>query len=356
MDYFGEVGFVPRFHVNPADFMLDLANGYVQMEHSGDAEKSSLKQSLVSSYNRALAPKVKATVTAALSNAAAAPGDAVTLGSQRSGNQDQKNHSRINWFSQFTILFHRSLKERRHETFNSLRVFQVIVTALLAGSIWWHSSIHNVQDRLGLLFFIAIFWGVFTSFNAVFTFPQERAIFLKERASGMYTLSSYFMARMAGDLPMELVLPTVFAFILYWMAGLRPEIAAFLLTLVVLLGYVLVTQGLGLMVGAVIMDAKQASMVVTITMLSFLLTAGFYVQHVPSCLTWLKYTSLTFYCYRLLIGVQYKGNEMDRYLGQKSAEEGILSQVSIGESIIALITMFAGYRILAYIALRRLKV
>lgn len=27
MEYFREVGFVPRFHVNPADFMLDLANG-----------------------------------------------------------------------------------------------------------------------------------------------------------------------------------------------------------------------------------------------------------------------------------------------------------------------------------------
>lgn len=27
MDYFREVGFMPRFHVNPADFMLDLANG-----------------------------------------------------------------------------------------------------------------------------------------------------------------------------------------------------------------------------------------------------------------------------------------------------------------------------------------
>jgi hypothetical protein len=27
MDYFASVGFAPGFHVNPADFMLDLANG-----------------------------------------------------------------------------------------------------------------------------------------------------------------------------------------------------------------------------------------------------------------------------------------------------------------------------------------
>ena len=179
----------------------------------------------------------------------------------------------------------------------------------------------------------------------------------------MYTLSSYFMARMAGDLPMELVLPTIFSFILYWMAGLRPEIEAFLLTLAVLLGYVLVAQGLGLMVGATIMDAKQASTVVTITMLAFLLVGGFYVQHVPSCMTWLKYTSFTFYCYRLLIGVQYRGDEIDRFLGLSryrhghgSGEEEIVRQISVEVSIAALTAMFFGYRILAYLALRRIKV
>lgn len=187
--------------------------------------------------------------------------------------------------------------------------------------MWWHSSIHNVQDRLGLLFFISIFWGVLASFNAVFAFPQDRAIFIKEQASGMYTLSSYFMARMAGDLPMELVLPTVFAIILYWMAGLRAEPGAFVLTLLVLLGYVLVAQGLGLAVGAAIMDAKQASMVVTVTMLAFLLTGGFYVQHVPAGLTWVKYTSFTFYCYRVLISVQYGGSGVTSHAASSPSKE-----------------------------------
>ena len=43
-----------------------------------------MKQSLVSSYNRVLAPKVKTSITAALSAAAAAAvsGDALTVGKQ----------------------------------------------------------------------------------------------------------------------------------------------------------------------------------------------------------------------------------------------------------------------------------
>ncbi|RVX13150.1 ABC transporter G family member 25 [Vitis vinifera] len=209
------------------------------------------------------------------------------------------------WFNQFSILLQRGLKERKHESFNSLRVFQVIAAALLAGLMWWHSDFLDIQDRLGLLFFIAIFWGVFPSFNSVFAFPQERAIFMKERASGMYTLSSYFMARIVGDMPMELILPMVFLTVAYWMAGLKPEVGAFLLTLVILLGYVLVSQGLGLALGAAIMDAKKASTMVTVTMLAFVLTGGFYVHKMPSCMTWIKYISTTFYSYRLLINVQY---------------------------------------------------
>ncbi|RRT37838.1 hypothetical protein B296_00051942 [Ensete ventricosum] len=349
MDYFGSLGFAPKFHVNPADFMLDLANGGTQMDHQGDAEKSTVKQSLISAYNRVLATKVKAELTADV------PGDPTPTGKDASRERGRKGHGSISWISQFSILLQRSLKERRHESFNSLRVFQVMAAAVLSGSMWWHSSAHDVQDRLGLLFFITIFWGVFPSFNAVFTFAQERAIFIKERSSGMYSLSSYFMARMAGDLPMELILPTVFTLILYWMAGLRAEPAAFLLTLAVLLGYVLVAQGLGLAFGAAIMDAKQASTIATVTMLAFLLTGGFYVQNIPGCLAWMKYVSFTFYGYRLLISIQYRGNEMDYYLHRKGREEDgdLVAQVDASVCIVSLLAMLVGYRVLAYTALRR---
>ncbi|KAJ6817273.1 ATPase [Iris pallida] len=358
MDYFRDVGFVPRFHVNPADFMLDLANGVVQIEHDAEADKTTVKQSLVSSYNRVLAPRVKDCVKDSVSAAA----KAASIGSQRSsttGSREERNYSSVGWFSQLTILLHRGLKERRHETFNLLRVVQVVATALLAGSMWWHSSIRDVGDRFGLLFFTSIFWGVFASFNAVFTFPQERAILAKERASGMYTLSSYFMARTAGDLPMELALPAVFMTVLYWMSGLRQDVCSFLLTLAVLLGYVLVAQGLGLVLGAAIMDAKKASTVATITMLAFLLTAGFYVHNVPRWLTWMKYTSFTFYCYRLMIATQYRGHEVYSYLaasrGGHASEADILGQVGVGTSVLALFVMLLGYRILAYLCLRRIK-
>ncbi|XVF63293.1 hypothetical protein PTKIN_Ptkin09bG0076300 [Pterospermum kingtungense] len=367
MAYFESVGFSPSFPMNPADFLLDLANGVCKLDGVNERERPNVKQTLIASYNTLLNPKVKA---ACMEITTVAERETQLIGSHSSNKEHRRSSNRLDlstWFYQFRILLQRSLKERKHESFNTLRVFQVITAAILAGLMWWHSDYHDIQDRLGLLFFISIFWGVLPSFNAVFAFPQERAIFMKERASGMYTLSSYFMARIIGDLPMELILPTVFLIVTYWMAGLKPDLVAFLLTLLVLLGYVLVSQGLGLALGAAIMDAKQASTIVTVTMLAFVLTGGYYVHKVPSCMAWIKYVSTTFYSYKLFINVQYgEGKKLSSMLGCSSnhgsngvrckfIEQDIAGQISPQLSIGILLLMFVGYRLLAYLALRRIK-
>ncbi|XP_043703595.1 ABC transporter G family member 25-like [Telopea speciosissima] len=374
MDYFGSIGFSSSFHVNPADFLVDLANGVFQTDGTSETDKPNLKQTLISSYNNLLAPKVKAAcldTSPIMTNGVKTKMAFESHGSKSPNKESRRSiysSSNSGWFNQFTILLQRSLKERRHESFNSLKVFQVIIAAVLAGGMWWHSDIRDIQDRLGLLFFIAIFWGVLPAYNSVFTFPQERAIFMKERSSGMYTLSSYFMARSVGDIPMELILPMVFTTIAYWMTGLKPELGAFLSTLAVLLGYVLVAQGLGLALGAIIMDAKQASTVATVTMLAFVLTGGFYVHKIPACMAWIKYTSITFYCYKLLIYIQYgEGHSIwfllgcsqgsNRYsLSCRFVEEDLEGQIHPIVNIGILIIMFVGYRLIAYTALRRIKV
>ncbi|KAL3830292.1 hypothetical protein ACJIZ3_019094 [Penstemon smallii] len=363
MEYFERVGFSPSFAMNPADFLLDLANGVCQLDNASEKEKPNVLQTLVSSYNDLLAPKVK---TACVDAPATASEDRTIIGNHEKNKYYVYTNSFSTWYNEFSILLQRNLKERKHETFNSLRVFQVITASLLAGFMWWHSDYKDVQDHLGLLFFISIFWGVFPSLNAVFAFPQERAIFVKEMASGMYTLSSYFMARITGDLPMELILPTLFISITYWMTGLNPEFSAFTLTLIVVLGYVLVSQGLGLAFGALIMDAKQASTVVTVTMLAFVLTGGYYVHKVPCFMVWVKYVSTTFYGYRLLINVQYgDGRRVSSLLGCSSVghdpatckfvDEDIKGQIQPVMSVGMLLIMFVGYRLLAYIALRRIR-
>ncbi|KAI7731693.1 LOW QUALITY PROTEIN: hypothetical protein M8C21_022446, partial [Ambrosia artemisiifolia] len=212
MSYFERIGFSPLVAMNPSDFLLDLANA----------------------YKLNLADTVKA--------------ETLEFEEQVDDLLDLKKPEQwsTTWLQQFIILLRRDLKERKHESFDVLKITQAT----------------------GLLYVYVEYWGFIPLFQAIFTFPQEREMIAKERSSGMYRLSSYFLSRTIGDLPMELVLPTFFCIITYWMGGLKHNLGSFLYALVTLLLSVLISQGLGLAIGALVMDLKLATMLASLLIVS----------------------------------------------------------------------------------------
>ncbi|KAG2706767.1 hypothetical protein I3760_05G117600 [Carya illinoinensis] len=362
MEYFASIGYVPGFDfVNPADFLLDLANAPdvkqdEQVEFHGrldnHSDHNSTKQSLIASYKKNLYPALKADIHRNLT-------DPVLSTSGILSSRGCENRWTTSWWEQFKVLLRRGLKERKHESYSGLKIFQVMSVSILSGLLWWKSDTSHIQDQVGLLFFFSIFWGFFPLFSAIFAFPLERPMLIKERSSGMYRLSSYYFARMAGDLPMELVLPTIFVTVTYWMGGLKPSLLTFVLTLLIILFNVLVSQGLGLALGAILMDVKQATTLSSVTMLVFLLAGGYYIQHIPSFIAWLKYISFSHYCYKLLVGVQYSVNEVYacHELGKECRVMDFPAIHFLGLDhkwwdVAALTVMLVGYRVLAYLALR----
>ncbi|WVZ10656.1 hypothetical protein V8G54_015186 [Vigna mungo] len=356
MNYFESIGFVPTFNfINPADFLLDLANGIVvdvkedeHLDHHED--QASIKQFLVSSYKKNAYPLLKQEIQQ----------NQRELASFASRTFNPENQWTTSWWEQSMVLLKRGLKERRHDSYSHLRIFQVLSVSILSGLLWWHSNPSHIQDQVGLLFFFSIFWGFFPLFNAIFAFPLDRAMLIKERSSGMYHLSSYYVARTVGDLPMELVLPTIFVTISYWMGGLKPSLVTFVVTLLIMLFNVLVSQGIGLALGAILMDAKQATTLASVTMLVFLLAGGYYIQQIPFFISWLKYISFIHYCYKLLVGVQYSVNEVYEcgpgLLHCKIRDFPAIKCLGLDnlwKDVVLLTIMLIGYRVVAYLALKK---
>lgn len=182
---------------------------------------------------------------------------------------------------------------------------------------------------------------------------------IKERTSGMYRLSSYFIARTAGDLPMEFALPTAFVVIIYWMGGLKPDPMTFFLTVVIVLYSVLVAQSLGLAIGAILMDVKQATTLASVTTLIFLVAGGYYVQHIPPFISWFKYFSYSYYCYKLLIGIHFHENdiyECSKGVMCRVSDFPAVSSVGLDHmwlDVFVMAFMLMAYRLLAYMALNR---
>ncbi|KAK7317703.1 hypothetical protein RJT34_02147 [Clitoria ternatea] len=351
MEYFSNIGYAPTMAMNPSDFLLDLANGVYTDQSNEDHAIN--KHKLIYAYKNYFDAKWKQDLHEF---------------PDCDKSQDRFENNGIgewptNWLQQFLVLLKRNVKERKYGSLSGLRICQVLAVALIVGLLWYKSDISHVQDQVGLLFFISSFWGSLPLYQAIFTFPEELNMLKKERSSGMYRLSSYFMSRIVGDLPMELVLPTIFISITYWMAGLKANVLNFLYTQLTVLLNVLVTQGLGLAIGAIVMDQKSATTLASVIMLSFVLTGGYYIQHVPKFMAWLKYFSISHYIYLLLIGSQYDTN--DTYPcsnGQCLITEFPLIK-KIGLSLqgqvmaaLALFVMIIGYRLVAYFALMRIGV
>ncbi|CAH2077781.1 unnamed protein product [Thlaspi arvense] len=352
MDYFASVGYSPSVErINPSDFLLDIANG-VGSDESQRPED--LKAALVVAY--------KTNLLESVINAVKEQDDHSNQSIEKHGDSKHFGDWPTTWWQQFCVLSKRGLKQRRHDSFSGLKIGQVFIVSLLCGLLWWKTNLYHLQDQIGLLFFMSSFWGFFPLFQQIFTFPQERKMLEKERSSGMYRLSSYFMSRVIGDLPMELILPTIFLTITYWMAGLNPKAVKFFLTLLVLLVHVLVSGGLGLALGALVMDQKSATTLGSVLMLTFLLAGGYYVRHVPVFISWIQYVSIGYYTYKLLILGQYTENEwypcgengkLKCHVGDFEGIKHIGFHSGFSSSV-ALAVMLVGYRVVAYIALMRI--
>lgn len=385
MDYFSYIGFSPQIAMNPADFLLDLASGNViDMSVPGELTEQQtsaapgacllqdginiasmtarplvnpkkIRQYLLKSYEVTLEPLEKGKLLQELG---------ISPELQEAGTFRGREWSST-WRSQFSVLYLRGLRERRHEYLSWLRVTQVMATAVIIGCLWWQSNLQTEQevaDQVGLLFFIATYWGFFPLFTALFTFPQDRAILAKERASDMYRLSAYFMARTLGDVPLDLCLPMVFHVIVYFMVHLKQTALAFFLTLLTILLSTVTSQGMGIAIGAAMMDLKKATTLASVVLLTFMLSGGFFVQKLPPFISWLKYASYNYYTFKLLVKVQYDDGQ--RYdcntpVGcRRIADSPALRNISLNGGTmeaLVLLSMVVGYRLLAYLALRRMK-
>ncbi|KAL0438206.1 UNVERIFIED_CONTAM: ABC transporter G family member 22 [Sesamum latifolium] len=360
MLYFSSIGCSPLTAMTPAEFLIDLANGNIK------------DKSIPSELEDKFLPRGECFEC---KDGGPSPGDVheYLLGAYelQASNMEKirigrpvfitQNKSNVEecgatWSAQFSILFQRGLKERRHEYLSTLRVVQVISTAVIVGLLWWNSDVSStikVQDQAGLLFFISVFWAFFPVFTAIFTFPQERTMLAKERSVGMYKLSAYLIARNTSDLPLDLMLPVVFLTIIYFMVGLKLTFPAFFLTAFHFPQHHCCS---GLAIGAAFMDVKKATTLASVTVMAFMLSGGFFIKKVPPFMSWIRYVSLNYHTYRLLLKIQYScvGGPSRSVI----CDSAFIKAERLGHGATeagAILAMIIGYRMLTYILLRRMK-
>ncbi|XP_051125178.1 ABC transporter G family member 26 [Andrographis paniculata] len=361
MEYFASSRFIPEIPMNPAEFLLDLATGQVNdisvpeellaSRQSAEFENSVIRY-LQHKYKVDLEPKEKEE-----NHRAAKVPERLQLAVQI------KKDWTLSWFDQFAILFKRTFKERWRDYFDHVRLIQSFGVAVLLGLLWWKSSTATeaqLRDQIGLLFYICIFWTSSSIFGAVYVFPFEKMLLVKERKADMYRLSVYYACSTLSDMIAHVLYPTFFMCILYFMAGFKRTAECFFLTLSAILLIAVTSQGAGELFGAAVMSIKRAGMIASLILMLFLLTGGYYVQHIPKFMQWMKYVSFMYYGFRLLVKVQYSGDDVydcESPAGCRSLQSSpSFDTVNLSgglREVWILLGMALIYRMFAYLCLRR---
>eukprot|EP01037_Dinobryon_pediforme_P040803 gene40803-50166_t len=81
----------------------------------------------------------------------------------------------------------------------------------------------SVYNRQGLLFIVVINQGFNNVIATATTFPKEKVIVNRERATGAYDTVSYFFAKFFAELPINLIPGLIFGTILYWIVDLNND-------------------------------------------------------------------------------------------------------------------------------------
>lgn len=158
-------------------------------------------------------------------------------------------------------------------------------------------------DYVTLLFFFLAHWSWMPLFKFMSTYPQQRDVLTRERASSSYPISAWYIANLLGDWSLAWVHPLVFYMVAYPIARLPLRSAPALFAINML--NMEVSMAVGSVITASVFDMKRATSIAIVAMAFFMLAGGFFVDlrqpGYPPWLSSLSYFSYWTYSFGLLM-------------------------------------------------------
>lgn len=313
------------------------------------------------------------------------------LGEDKEDFRDQP-YEGISWLEQFRIIFQRAV--HGHLRRWDVLALNIVVTLVIAGFVCssvWHdigTGKSSASRRQPALFFCVIHQGIVASMQGTNSFPMERALMLRERATGAYTVSAYFVAKTVADiLVMQLLPPVLFSCVVYPAIGFAPGGEQFLTFILFMILTSMAATSLANLAACLCVGVERATVLLAAAYeISRLYGAWFISPALMSSYSDWRFADTLSYIKYSYVGVSLNENlhllltcAPDELTKTTSADGSVaysciipplnkppysgdaynsyfgFDQFSIGSCIGALILYIFSCRLLAYLALRTIK-
>lgn len=183
------------------------------------------------------------------------------------------------WQQQKILLSRCILCIMRDNTMTKLRFAAHIVVALLLGTIFYNfgNDANKVTSNISCIFFFLLFLFFANSMPVVQIFPIEASVFFREYQNNWYRLTPYYTSKILSDLPMQLLCPSCFFIIAYYLTGQPMECNRFVQAWLVTILLTILGQSVGIAVGAAF-NTQLGTFLIPALSIPMFLFAGFFLK------------------------------------------------------------------------------
>ncbi|KAI9765233.1 MAG: hypothetical protein M1840_007725 [Geoglossum simile] len=214
--YFDGIGFPMPTLTNPADFILRLTN--IDFERDTEAARAKIERIHAAWKSSPSAAAEISTIT----NPPSLTGADYSITDGNGGNRV---------FSTTLTLLHRSwIKSYRDVLVYGLRFGMYLGLAILMGTVWLR--LPPTQSSLQPFANCILFGSAFMSFMAVVYVPafiEDRTVYIKDRANGLYGSTAFMVSNFLVGLPYLFIIALASSSFIYWMVNFRPSGNAFMI-------------------------------------------------------------------------------------------------------------------------------
>ncbi|XP_075341065.1 ATP-binding cassette sub-family G member 8 [Odontesthes bonariensis] len=313
--YFTALGYPCPRYCNPSDFYVDLIS---IDRRSPEREAECLER--VRLLAEQFTEKVRDTDDHMWksSETNTTPTDSTTQQPRRKEGEEvitvSKERNRLpGKLNQFTILIRRHMYNDFRDLVTLLvHGFEALLMSLLVGCLYYGAGEKrlNIQDTVALLYMIGALTPFAVVLDVIAKCHTERAMLYHELEDGMYSVTSYFFAKILGELPEHCVFTLVYGLPIYWLSGLNEAPDRFLLNFLIIWLMVYASRSMALFVAAALPTLQISAFMGNALFTVFYLTGGFVIslENMWLVASWFSYASFMRWGFEGMLQVQFRDN------------------------------------------------